>query len=158
MMEPVPSASSSGKMGASFSTVVKRFTMDTFRSRMMGMISKFASCALVLRWLWCSQDEHFDHQNSDNDDRLTKKDDWNHWWSKRRWLLIGHARWQGGEKQSRGENIWEPRKILKITEGKITPTIIIMMKMIIMMIITIKTMIITGAQSRSDLPRGTRRR
>ena len=71
MMEPVPSASSSGKMGASFRTVVKRFTMDTFRSmmmgmvvmiikmtiakyllnrsRMMGMITIFASCALVLR-------------------------------------------------------------------------------------------------------------
>ena len=38
MMEPVPSASSSGKMGASFRTVVKRFTMDTFRSMMMRMI------------------------------------------------------------------------------------------------------------------------
>ena len=34
MMEPVPSASSSGKMGASFRTVVKRFTMDTFRIMM----------------------------------------------------------------------------------------------------------------------------
>ena len=34
MMEPVPSASSSGKMGASFRTVVKRFTMDTLRIMM----------------------------------------------------------------------------------------------------------------------------
>ena len=59
------------------------------------------------------------------------------------------------EKSSLEERTFENlERFLKITEAKSVPIIIIMISTMIM--ITMKTMIITGAQSRSDLPRGTR--